>query len=156
MQRLFDEDQAARQSPATSKNEAADIYRQDAERRITGRKLIADNALHTAQDFENAAFIFQHGDTADDYLLAHTLATIAVAKGHTSALWIVTATLDRYLSKIGQPQVYGTQYHRDPYTSWTQDPYNRTLIPDTLLQQLGVPDRAAQEKQLGGYNAPIK
>jgi hypothetical protein len=63
--------------------------------------MIDNDALHTAQDFEHAAFIFQHGTAADDYLLAHTLATIAVAKGRTSALWIVTATLDRYLGQIG-------------------------------------------------------
>ena len=156
MQRLFDEDQAARQTPPTSKEKGVEIYRQDAERRITARKLITDNALHTAQDFENAAFIFQHSDTADDYLLAHTLAMIAVAKGHASALWIATATLDRYLNKIGQPQIYGTQYQRKPETPWTQEPYNRTLISDALRQQLGVPDLAAQEKQMEKYKLQIK
>jgi hypothetical protein len=156
MQRLFDEDQAARQKPAASKEQAIDINRQDAARRIATQKLIAENELHTAQDFENAAFIFQHGDTADDYLLAHTLAMIAIAKGHTSALWIATATLDRYLGKIGQPQIYGTQYHRKPDTPWTQEPYNRTLISDGLRQQLDVPNLAAQKKQLETYKTQFK
>lgn len=112
-----------------------------------------EHALHTAVDFENAAFIFQHGDTADDYLLAHTLATIAVAKGRSSALWIAAATLDRYLHKIGQSQIYGTQYMTHPDAPWTQSPYNTALIPDALREELGVPSISAQKKQLEQYNS---
>ncbi len=41
----------------------------------------------------------------DDYLLAHTLAMIAVAKGDEGSLWIGTATLDRYLQSVGKPQI---------------------------------------------------
>ncbi len=156
MQRLFEEDQAARQKPPLSRTEGVSLYRQDVARRIAVRALVDQGALHTAQDFENAAFIFQHGDTADDYLLAHTLAIIAVAKGRASALWIATATLDRYLNKIGQPQIYGTQYLRHPDATWTQEPYNRALISDAMRQQLGVPPLAAQEKQLEEYKMPSK
>jgi hypothetical protein len=95
---------------------------------------------------------FQHGTTADDYLLAHTLATIAVAKGRTSALWIVTATLDRYLGQIGQPQIYGTQTHRPSSTPWTQEPYNRTLVPESLLKVLGVDSRTEQQRRVDTLN----
>ncbi len=145
--RLFLEDQAARERPL-SREEAIALGPQDAARRLLARKMIENDALHTGQDFEDAAFIFQHGSDADDYLLAHTLATVAVSKGKASALWIVTATLDRYLGKIGQPQIYGTQTHRTPSTPWTQEPYNRTLIPDGMLQVLGVDSRAKQQIRL--------
>ena len=72
--------------------------------------LLAAGALHTADDYRKAAFVFQHGDRSDDYLLAHTLALVAVAKGDQGAAWIAAATLDRYLQSVRQPQIYGTQY----------------------------------------------
>jgi len=37
-----------------------------------------------------------------DYLLAHVLASVAVAKGDSKSLWISAASLDRYLQLIGQ------------------------------------------------------
>ena len=73
--------------------------------------------------------VFQHGESADDYLLAHTLAMIAMSKGDPTAIWIASATLDRYLGKIGQKQVFGTQYSRDSQHGWTQGPYDRGLVP---------------------------
>ncbi|MGD0648303.1 MAG: hypothetical protein ABR971_09950 [Acidobacteriaceae bacterium] len=152
LHRLFLEDQSARQRPL-SKEEAIDLGHQDAARRVAVKEMIDDNALHTAQDFEDAAFIFQHGTSADDYLLAHTLATIAVARGSSNALWIVAASLDRYLGAIGQPQIYGTQTHRAPATPWTQEPYNRTLVPDSLLKALGVDSRTEQQKRVDVLNA---
>ncbi len=86
MQRIFQEDQSARQKPASSKLEGMNIYRQDAARRAAVHKLLDDGALHGAQDFEYASFIFQHSDNADDYLLAHTLATYAIATQATNRL----------------------------------------------------------------------
>jgi len=152
MKRIFDEDQAARQIPTHfSKAQGIALYQGDAARRVEVHKLLDAGDLHTGEDFEEAAFIFQHGDSADDYLLAHTLATLAVAKGRDSAVWIMTATLDRYLHKIGQPQIYGTQFAPQPGGDWTQEPYNRTLVSDDLLKQLGVRSRADQEKQLEAF-----
>jgi hypothetical protein len=91
--------------------------------------------------------LFQHGDTSQDSLLAHTLAMVAVAKGASSALWIAAATLDRYLQKIGQPQIFGTQFQQDGKNDWSQDPFDRDLISDPLRQRLGVPILAAQKMQ---------
>src|SRR4030095_15659952 len=94
-----------------------------------------------------------HGETPDDYLLAHTLAMIAVAKGDSGALWIGTATLDRYLQSIKRPQIYGTQFKTVADGKMTQEPYNRTLISDLLRDELGVPDLAAQQEQLKAWQA---
>jgi hypothetical protein len=115
--------------------------------------MVESGSLHAAQDFEEAAFVFQHGTTSDDYLLAHTLAVMAVARGRASAMWIATATLDRYLHTINQPQIYGTQTFRTPDNSWTQEPYNRTLVPDDLLRELGVDSRPKQQKRVDSLNS---
>jgi hypothetical protein len=153
MQRIYDEDQKPRQPANMSHADWATINKQDEDRRVRVRDLLARNALHSGKDFEQAAFIFQHGLTSGDYLFAHTLAMIAVARGDAAALWIATATLDRYLKAVNQPQIYGTQFNKSKDTPWTQEPYNRTLIPDELRRQLGVPSLADQEKQLEAYKS---
>jgi hypothetical protein len=79
------------------------VNKSDSERRLATRRLLEEGALHTGEDFTWAAFLFQHGDTAHDYLLAHTLAVIVIKKGREDALWIATATLDRYLQSVQQP-----------------------------------------------------
>jgi len=146
MQRIFEADQKPRQNPAELTPEKwTVINRDDAERRTQTAKLLADGQLHTAEDFSRAAFIFQHGSTSDDYLLAHTLAMIAVGKGDENSLWIATATLDRYLQSVGKPQIYGTQFKGTKDA--TQEPFNRNLISDSLRHELGVPSLAGQLDQ---------
>jgi len=152
MKQIFEADQRDRQ-PGVGKIDWAVVDKADAVRREATRKLLVNGKLHTGEDFERAAFVFQHGETPDDYLLAHTLAMVAVAKGHRGALWIEAATLDRYLNFVHQPQIYGTQFFFKPNEPTTQEPYNRTLIPDSLRLDLGVPSQAAQEEQRKRYDA---
>ena len=152
MKQIFEADQRDRQ-PGVGKIDWAVVEKADAARREATRKLLVNGKLHTGEDFERAAFVFQHGETPDDYLLAHTLAMVAVAKGHRGALWIEAATLDRYLNFVHQPQIYGTQFFFKPNEPTTQEPYNRTLIPDSLRLDLGVPSQAAQEEQRKRYDA---
>ncbi len=146
MKRIFDEDQAARKQ--SSQIDWSVVDKSDAERRERTRQLMARGALNTGEDYERAAFIFQHGKKPDDFLLAHTLAMIAVAKGQRSALWIASATLDRYLQSIEKPQIFGTQYMFMSDKPGTQEPYDRTLVSDTLRKELGVKSQAEQERQL--------
>lgn len=150
MKRIFDEDQRARE--AGSKTDWKEVNRTDAERRDATRKLLSDGALHTGEDFWRAAFVFQHGSTPDDYLLAHTLAIVALKKGNQDGAWIAAATLDRYLQTVNQPQIYGTQFRYPKGEATTQDPYNRTLISDPLRQQLGVPSIDQQTVQLKRFD----
>ena len=149
MKKIYEDDQKPRQNTGKlSAEQWTVIAKQDQEHRKQTRDLLAAGKLHTGEDFEYAAFIFQHGDTPEDYLLAHTLAMVAVSKGDANAIWIGSATLDRYLQSIGKPQIYGTQFKSVPGEGTTQEPYNRDLISDALRQQLHVPSLAAQQEQL--------
>jgi hypothetical protein len=150
MNTIFAEDQRVRMA---SDIDWKTVNRTDAERREQTRKLLAAGALHTAKDYEEAAFVFQHGDMPEDYLLAHTLAMVAVSKGDSTAIWIASATLDRYLEKIGQKQIFGTQFSSDSQHHWTQEPYDRNLVSDAIRQQLAVPTQTLQEEQLKAYQA---
>jgi hypothetical protein len=150
MTRLFNEDQDARKSNHIDWNVVAP---QDAARRVRTKALLDAGALHSADDFWHAAFIFQHGDKPQDYLLAHGLAIIAAAKGRHDATWIAAASLDRYLHSIGQKQVYGTQYLTRPGQKATQEPYDRDTISDAMRLATGVPPQAEQEKQRAQFDA---
>lgn len=151
MAKIFAEDQADRRAPIDWKV----VGPRDAARRAATAKLLADGALSTAEDFHAAAFVFQHGAAADDYLLAHTLALAAVARGKAESMWIATATLDRYLMAVGQPQIYGTQYGRRD-GQWSQEPYNRALVSDALRKVLGVPSQAEQADRMANLPGPPK
>lgn len=143
MTALFEADQKERLvlvPGATFDPEA--MYHKDRERRTRTLALMAADELQSGEDFYHAAFIFQHGDKPADFLMAHTLATIAMARGYRRANWIAAATLDRYLQNVGQKQVFGTQYGK----AATQEPYDRTLLSDALRTAMGVPDIREQEK----------
>jgi len=142
MTTIFDEDQAARQNwqNLTDAQRAAVTVR-DAVRRKRTRVLLDAGELRAGADFRRAAVVFQHGDAADDFLVAHTLALVALAMGDTEARWIAAATLDRYLTTIGKPQIYGTQFDNQLAL---REPYNRALILDDLRKALNVPPLAEQ------------
>jgi hypothetical protein len=148
------------------------INARDTERRNKVRELLAHGQVVTAQDFHDAAFIFQHGDSPDDYLLAHILAMEAVVKGNSASKWIAAATLDRYLQMIGQKQVFGTQFLDERYRYFlqhrndsdfaekmkgvpagiTQQPYDDRLMPDSLRADFCVPDLKQQTQAVQDAN----
>lgn len=153
MKTMYDEDQRVRSVEPINWES---VGKSDTQRREQTRKLLADGVLHTGNDYEEAAFIFQHGQTTDDYLLAHTLALVAVSKGDAGAIWIATAAFDRYLQQIGQKQIYGTQYRSDATHPWNQDPYNRDLVSDALREQLGTQSDAVEKERLNFLNTQHK
>lgn len=113
MAAIFAADQEVRKDLAAvlagGREGALRIHAADAVRRQQVRALLETGALRTARDFYTAGLVFQHGDTPEDYLMAHTLALAALGEGSTESPWLAAATLDRYLHAIGQPQIYGTQ-----------------------------------------------
>ena len=135
-----------------SATEMQKIKQRDRQRQTRVRKLLVSGALKTGEDYRDAAFIFQHGDQPDDYLLAHTLAMASVAKGDQEGRWIAAATLDRYLQALKKPQIFGTQYSKQGTKAYTQEPFNRHLVTDDLREALCVPRRDQQQKDLDKLN----
>ena len=153
MASIYEDDQKVRQNGPAIRADWDAIETADRVRRERVAAMLAAGALHTADDYRKAAFVFQHGDRSDDYLLAHTLALVAVAKGDQGAAWIAAATLDRYLQSVRQPQIYGTQF-LGAGAAATQKPYNQQLISDALRTELGVPTQASQAEQLKTLQSP--
>lgn len=152
MAKMFAEDQAIRENVKPEWFKDMTFVRKmradDTARRERTRALLDQGKLATAEDYCAAAFVFQHGEKPEDYLLAHTLAVAATAWGKKDASGIAAATLDRYLQAIGQKQVYGTQWRAPENRELTREPYDRVLIPDALRTALGVPVLAVQDQRL--------
>lgn len=141
---LFLEDQKDREEANPDWNK---VSADDRRHREIVQKMLQAGELKTGQDYEDAAFIFQHGDKPQDYLLAHILAVDAIEKGRAAARWIAAATLDRYLQSVKEPQVFGTQYLLSGSAA-TQEPYDTTLLSDALRQEFCVTSYAGQQQNL--------
>jgi hypothetical protein len=151
---IFAADQADRQ--AGRNTDWKIVEPRDKARRARVRQMLDEGLLHSADDYHRAAFVFQHGDKPDDFLLAHVLAMAAQGKGHPGAGWIAMATLDRYLQNVGRAQVLGTQYVNVEGGGTTKGLYDDALIPDSLRLALGVPTRAQDEAQRAAMEAAKK
>lgn len=138
-----------------SKAEWDQMAQRDTERRKRAKEIYLSGGLVKAGDYFDAALILQHGDTPDDYLLAHVLCTVAIAKGNADARWLSAATLDRYLQTIQQKQIFGTQYGGDTKKGYTNEPYDRTLLTDAIRKALDVPTLEQQKKDLETYNKDL-
>ena len=104
MKAIFDADQSDRKRNADESTLPRDLAR-----RKETLKLLKSGKLSTDADLIGAAFVFQHGDCPNHYLLAHTLAAQALKMGNSDAKYIFTATYDRWLLNTRKPQKYGTQ-----------------------------------------------
>jgi hypothetical protein len=127
-------DQADREA-AINETDWASVNERDASRRARVRELIEAGRVRTGKDFDRASLVFQHGSTPTDILFAHVLAMTALAEGHPDSRRMAALTLDRYLTRIGQPQVFGTNFSTSDVnqpSGWTLEPYDETLVPDSL------------------------
>jgi hypothetical protein len=143
MAEIYKADQAVRQSIESFNANAAPIEKDDEARRGQVRALLEKGELRAGEDFRLAALVFQHGSEPRDYLFAHTLALVALAKGDRSASWIASASLDRYLQSIGRPQIFGTGFGPD---GASQGAFDRELVSDAIRRELNVPALADQRE----------
>lgn len=114
LQELFDADQADRQKVYETPEQVKELGQRDAMRRTLALNMISAGEVTTVMDLYRAAVIFQHGESARDFLAAHRLASVAAINGHRPSRWLMAASLDRLLMAVGQPQVYGTQFEHNP------------------------------------------
>lgn len=132
-----------------SKAEWDQMAKRDAERLKRAKEIYRSGGLVSAADYFDAALILQHSTVSDDYLLAHVLCTVSIAKDSTAdARWLSAAALDRYLQSVQQKQVFGTQRHGDDKNGYTGEPYDANLLTDAVRTALEVPTLEQQKKDL--------
>ena len=146
---LYDGDQIGR---ASRNIDWSKLGPEDAKRRVEVHRMLDTGEVHTANDYLRAAMVFQHGQTPDDYLLAHVLAVDAISLGSKDARWLSAATLDRYLGSIRQPQIYGTQFGSRGNGPLAQETMNPSLASDSMRAILCVESKAEQQRMLMDVN----
>jgi hypothetical protein len=152
MLQIYDADQKDREDGNVAGIDWSVVGPRDAARRKRVSELLLQGKIVTGKDYERAAFVYQHGDTSDDILMAHVLAVTSIGKGNLEARWIAAAALDRFLHRVGQPQIFGTQFTTKNLDAakpdWTMEPYNRTLLSPALREANCVPDLDYQQEVL--------
>jgi hypothetical protein len=141
---LVNADQADR-SPGSNQIDWSAVGPRDAKRREQVLQMLRANQLKDAQDFTNAALIFQHGDSADDSQLALSLATIAhrLDPSNRDASQLMANAWDRSLVRAGQSQWYGTQFFRSKTTGkWQMYPVVPNAVTEAQRKGMGLPTMA--------------
>jgi hypothetical protein len=110
--------------------------------------MLAEGSIREPIDYENAALIFLHGVSPEEYRLAHALASIAAAiePNRSVAKQLKRLSWDRFMLSIGRNQWYGSQSVHDPRTGTRTYPKNDPTVTDKqrLVAEAGsIPARSA-------------
>ena len=139
------------------------VSKRDAERRERTLELVEAGEAKTAADFYHAAMVFQHGEGVDDIRIARDWAARAAelaeegSEIHGRAKWLFAAATDRHLHRQGKPQIYGTQFVRNPNGGpWTLEPFDREAVTPEEREAHGVPPIEKQAERLGRMNEELR
>lgn len=142
---IFITDQQDRKSFRAGNITLEEMRLKDSKRRKIALELHKGGLLKTADDLESAAMIFQHGETASDYRLAFSLATLAAAKSEvpTETTWMMAATWDRLMLSLNRPQWYGTQFKKDASGKDVLQPIDVSAVDmaERLRLRIYLPER---------------
>ena len=124
--------------------------------------MLAKGAIVTAEDFFNAALIMQHGETAEDYRLAYSLASISktidadsssFTPAYKTAKWLTAAAWDRLMMNLNKPQWYGTQFTKpNGAAQWQFYQFDENAVTDEERFELGVMSKAQALQKLADMN----
>jgi hypothetical protein len=109
----------------------------------------------SSEEYFAAAMIMQHGSEPRHYQKAMELSRKSESLDHanTSANWLSCAAEDRYLLKVGKPQVWGTQLKRKMNLAGTYEVYylenfDKEARPDEQRKTCGIPTLSEIEARL--------
>jgi len=113
--RLYAEDQADRKPKDGQEIDWKVVLPRDIKREARVKELYENGKLRTGKDYYHSAMVLQHAPKPEDFLLAHELCIVAIARGEKKrALWLAAASEDRFLMHLDRPQRFGTQYRGGP------------------------------------------
>ena len=150
---VFDADQADRRGGLAGEPQAQ--VARDATRRSRVGELVNAGAATTAADYFHAAMVFQHGGSLAAFRHAHVLAKRARDLGHPAGAWLAAASFDRWLTTLGRPQHFGTQFQSAADGMWILLPIDPATTDDERAAW-GVPSLAesVERARTMSSNAP--
>lgn len=152
LRRLEAEDRAENRAVMAGTPDYAALRTRDAARRAAVAAILETGGALAAEDLYAAAWIFNHGDIADEARQAHDLARRAAEQGHKPARWLAAAALDRSLMYAGRPQRYGTNIVPDGtgWRVWDVDP----ATTDAERAKWDVPPLAEMHRRAAAIKGP--
>ncbi len=130
LERIEKEDQADRTSDY-KKIDWTIVGPRDRARRMQVAAIFAQGCFKEPKDYQRAALVFQHGDVPDHFYQTFIWASAAVKMGDFSQSSLVALGIDRYLVKIGQKQLFGSQFSLDNKGQWCIETVEPTF-PEAL------------------------
>jgi hypothetical protein len=117
------------------------------------KEFYRQNLLKTANDYDCAATVLQHGQAPEDFLLAHEFWVVAISMGKNDreTLAMAASSEDRFLMNIGRPQRFGTQARsvdNGPVTLYPVD----EAVTDELRRVMGTHSLAEIKAHLAEMN----
>jgi len=109
LQELYDSDQKDQNDPTWTETNDVEFARRQKVRRDRVMEILQAGMLPEVRDWDHAAMLLQHGESADDYLLAHVLSLPPGIAAGPNARFMCAATLDRFLQSCGRAQIFTTQ-----------------------------------------------
>jgi hypothetical protein len=151
--RLYAEDQADRKPKEGQDIDWNVVLPRDRKREARVKALYEKGELRTGKDYYHAAMVLQHAAKPEDFLLAHELCIVAVAKGEkTDALWLAAASEDRFLMHLDRPQRFGTQYRGGPKNEPIRLYKVGTGVTDALRKEFHAPTLAEAKAREALFN----
>lgn len=111
LSKIVAEDQKDREIDWSNSESLRKVELRDEQRRKRVAEIFAEGCFATAQDFANAALVYQHGVVPEHYFQAFLWAKRAMDLGDVSQRGLMQMAIDRYLVGIGHKQLYGRQAH---------------------------------------------
>lgn len=149
LEKLFDEDQKDREDGLDKKDPTLFAEREKS-RHQKAQEIFTqyekDPQSLSDEGVYYLAFLFQHGQTSEDYKKAHQLALEAEKRGVEDAKWLTAATEDRHLLSVEKKQKWGTQFIRAEDGSQRLAPIEEDVtsgVTDEMRQTKNVPPRGS-------------
>jgi hypothetical protein len=133
--KIVDEDQKDRLGSYDSVDWSK-VMPRDLKRRVKVAGIFAEGCLKSAADYAAAALVFQHGTMAGHFYQAFIWANEAFKLGDEPSRWLTAAGLDRYLVKVNQMQLFGTQLGKDSAGNFCLQPVEPTFTESVRVEYI--------------------
>lgn len=146
LKELYESDQKDQNDELWNESSDDEFSRRQKERRDRVMAVIEAEMLADLKDWNHAAMLLQHGQSADDFLLAHILSLPPAIADEPFARFMCAATLDRFLQTCGRAQIFTTQSGAaDPSVYAPIEPFDDSMS-ESLRAVFGLPPLPGREE----------
>lgn len=149
LQEIYDEDQGDRK---VAEIDWSVVSVRDSLRQVRVYEMLEEGLVQTAQDYKNAAMVFQHGRDIAASEMAVSLMRKAIELNPEMNKWLLAAAIDRDLMRKGEPQIYGTQYRREHGGPWELYEIDPSKVTDEERREYNVETLAEQQEKVKKMN----